>query len=926
MPFKLVIGFDPGMEGTGVAFGLDATHVYLEEVFPVVPGGMSRHGGGKTRTCLLLNRATGVGEEFGDAAYARFCNAMYANESKAKEDYLLFDYFKAGLQADERGHVDRETKIRSTSGEERPLLLVLTQMFKLSHKYVMARLLQTGPDLTAADLLWVITVPAIWSPMAQALMREAALAGFGGGTTNEQIIIGLEPEAAALYCRAQHQNLGHLYHTSPTPISTLLKPGVRFLVMDCGALTVDCTRLEVTASGAFKEIGMASGGIWGGHCVEREMIRRLERIFGRRNFEKWAAANPHESHLLKENIRTMKHTYSPDDALSDITRLALPESFQEWFRLRELAAEQRQTLLDRAAEERRAPKPARPHADAPASAAGGAAASQHLLPMVAAGRPGAMAARDFLASPHAAAAIRQRMLQYALPLHPGHWRGLGARPRPREGKHAGPAPRGDGAAPANDSKAAHPQATGPVLKLTIPPEHGDAPRTEAVQEPESGPARREDEEDDSSSDEAEEDEAEKDEAWGAGAAVWYHSGCLHHTRPFIEGLYKFAADRIVEHLGRLLAETEGLEMVFLVGGFADSHVIRKRIDAHLERHNAAARALDAAKHRSPSPRAAARGEPIRGHGPDPRAAAEQPDVKPDVKSPDGAAEAKGVDAKTGDAARAAGAGLAGGDAKHPAGAGLAGGDAKHSAGAGDGGEAKHSAGASSPAFSANGGAAPGETPAGQPDEKAPAAPPAGSAGPAEVQGREKTRGVIRVLPVTPINAVMVGAVQFGLNPRVVSSRIAKMTFGIKCVRECQKTDENKDKLITRGGKTYEPYFYVLCRSGDSVGVDQRAKGDFRPIDDQVTQVPIILLATKQRHIVDPNDEGVISLGALDLPLAARDGAERPILVEFVFGSTEIQVAVFDGKTSEVRPAVRGVIEALSFDMDTTQAFVTKRDA
>ncbi len=52
-----------------------------------------------------------------------------------------------------------------------------------------------------SDILWVLTVPAIWSNGAKQLMREAAKTA-GLYEDDRQLLLALEPEAAAICCKA----------------------------------------------------------------------------------------------------------------------------------------------------------------------------------------------------------------------------------------------------------------------------------------------------------------------------------------------------------------------------------------------------------------------------------------------------------------------------------------------------------------------------------------------------------------------------------------------------------------------------------------------------------------------------------------------------------------------------------------------------
>lgn len=97
----------------------------------------------------------------------------------------------------------------------------LTCIYKHVHNVTLSR--QLGNNfLQNQRKQYVITVPAIWSDQAKALTRQAATrAGF----PDDQLSMITEPEAAALYCAAVHDEFD-------------LVPGDRFTVCDAGGGTV----------------------------------------------------------------------------------------------------------------------------------------------------------------------------------------------------------------------------------------------------------------------------------------------------------------------------------------------------------------------------------------------------------------------------------------------------------------------------------------------------------------------------------------------------------------------------------------------------------------------------------------------------------------------------------------------------------------
>ena len=65
-----------------------------------------------------------------------------------------------------------------------------------------------------------------------------------------------------------------------TPVSSELKNGMRYIIVDCGGGTVDLTVHEMEGTGLLKELYKASGGAWGAIGVDREFENLLVKMFG----------------------------------------------------------------------------------------------------------------------------------------------------------------------------------------------------------------------------------------------------------------------------------------------------------------------------------------------------------------------------------------------------------------------------------------------------------------------------------------------------------------------------------------------------------------------------------------------------------------------------------------------------------------------
>lgn len=218
-----------GTAGSGVSVGMNAQKIFEHSW----ANAENRVGSdkSKTRTAVLVKASDFSPVCFGDQAYDIYEQKMLTEPEKTRQELLFFDYFKMSLSSDK----DRRPMATAVTGEVVPASKVFAAAFRAIHKSVFDRLLQsTAGRVEPGDLTWIITVPTMWSESAKQIMRLAALEGFPD-TANHQIKIALEPEAAALCCRAQQLG-GQLFLSSATAsLSDLLKTGSSFIVADLGA-------------------------------------------------------------------------------------------------------------------------------------------------------------------------------------------------------------------------------------------------------------------------------------------------------------------------------------------------------------------------------------------------------------------------------------------------------------------------------------------------------------------------------------------------------------------------------------------------------------------------------------------------------------------------------------------------------------------
>ncbi|PSK40200.1 Heat shock protein 12B [Elsinoe australis] len=135
----------------------------------------------------------------------------------------------------------------------------------------------TKDYVDAAEIEYVMTVPAVWSDAAKdATMTAARNAGMSGS-----LKLISEPEAAAIF-------------TLSTLKGVKLQVGDVFIVCDAGGGTVDLITYEIqhTDPLRFREVVPGQGGLCGGVFIDLAFENYLKQRFGKREFAKMCREKP----------------------------------------------------------------------------------------------------------------------------------------------------------------------------------------------------------------------------------------------------------------------------------------------------------------------------------------------------------------------------------------------------------------------------------------------------------------------------------------------------------------------------------------------------------------------------------------------------------------------------------------------------------
>ncbi|KAF7727820.1 hypothetical protein EC973_007051 [Apophysomyces ossiformis] len=165
-----------------------------------------------------------------------------------------------------------------------------------------------------------------------------------------------------------------------------------------------------------------------------------------------------------------------------------------------------------------------------------------------------------------------------------------------------------------------------------------------------------------------------------------------------------------------------------------------------------------------------------------------------------------------------------------------------------------------------------------------------------IQGTFKNRVSQILCPPRAAMAVVRGAVYLGLNPRVITSRVSRRTYGINAGLPF---DEKKDPPSSRvvrpdGSIRCTTRFLVFVRKNDVLPVDFCLREEMFVYYGTIKATDIMLYATEVDTIPRYyNEAGVQQVAAISIPIPNLDGiayGERiPYTVRMYFGLTEIRM-------------------------------------
>ncbi|XP_050181251.1 heat shock 70 kDa protein 12B-like isoform X2 [Myiozetetes cayanensis] len=162
-------------------------------------------------------------------------------------------------------------------------------------------------------------------------------------------------------------------------------------------------------------------------------------------------------------------------------------------------------------------------------------------------------------------------------------------------------------------------------------------------------------------------------------------------------------------------------------------------------------------------------------------------------------------------------------------------------------------------------------------------------------------------PVEAQAAVAKGAVLFGVNPHLVTSRISAKTYGLKVGQEFDPAihDVSKRRVSKIGDYAYcTDLFKKLVGIGESVNINEAAQYDFYPTEADQTNAHFVFYCTEKQDAQYVDEEGIEQLGSCIVPMPERClGMQQQLKMEIKFGLTEFKATCTDVASKESQTVI-----------------------
>lgn len=175
------------------------------------------------------------------------------------------------------------------------------------------------------------------------------------------------------------------------------------------------------------------------------------------------------------------------------------------------------------------------------------------------------------------------------------------------------------------------------------------------------------------------------------------------------------------------------------------------------------------------------------------------------------------------------------------------------------------------------------------------------------QLREKYKDRLRVVIPQEVGlATLKGAVMYGQNPKAVSVRRTRLTYGVGALNKFNPQVHPEEKKIVKDGKEWcKDVFDVFVYADQSVTGGDKVTRSYAPASAEQEAIKINIYCSEREDCLFITDEAVRKCGTLTIDLRGsyKGPKRRELQLSMQFGDTEVKVDALDvatGKKVEAR--------------------------
>ncbi|OWF37208.1 heat shock 70 kDa protein 12A-like [Mizuhopecten yessoensis] len=167
-----------------------------------------------------------------------------------------------------------------------------------------------------------------------------------------------------------------------------------------------------------------------------------------------------------------------------------------------------------------------------------------------------------------------------------------------------------------------------------------------------------------------------------------------------------------------------------------------------------------------------------------------------------------------------------------------------------------------------------------------------------------------IIPQDAGLSVLKGAVLFGFDTRVISTRVMKHTYGIQVAEKFRQGDPESQKSVVKGIVYCDDKFSNHVARGQSVNIGEATEyHDYVPLTDEQTQLAFKVFTSEGAEPKYCETENCTYIGKMlvDLPMNFPQ-TDRGVSVRLRFGGTELSVEAYVKKTEQKTNAQFDLLE------------------